>query len=355
MITRSDALNDALERLRDYCYLDAPGFASHGPMGAETLSHLGHDDLVADWVESYRQRYDPLTPPPAKDRLTGRDENALRSALGDAARISDWATMFREELWNRPWQDVVTQWAPSLLAGYGGALTHGLIRTAHAVRALPTEGLPSALLLDELARGLALWAATFKPLPGRPQLRGSLTLAEAVARLPRPAEPWPIFEAGTFSRIDELTEFPAVLDMLGPPLSAVDGSDSLSALSVQFCRLILAHPEVFAIPLVHTVTPIAAARTLMPYLPAVSIEQLYAQLWKVGAAITVAFTPAQSEHTTQPSADPGTPDELLAIATAHQDPHVLKFSEACAREYSLNPDPAYLLAARHVAGQVPAW
>jgi hypothetical protein len=93
----------------------------------------------------------------------------------------------------------------------------------------------------------------------------------------------------------------------------------------------------------------------MPYLPAVSIEQLYAQLWKVGAAITVAFTPAQSEHTMQSTADPGTPDELLAIATAHQDPHVLKFSEACAREYSLNPDPAYLLAARHVAGQVPAW
>jgi hypothetical protein len=45
MITRSDALNDALERLQGHAYLDAPGFACHGPMGAETLSTLGHKNL----------------------------------------------------------------------------------------------------------------------------------------------------------------------------------------------------------------------------------------------------------------------------------------------------------------------
>ena len=158
MITRSDAVNEALERLEDYAYLDAPGFACHGPMGAETLSHLGHDDLVAGWVDGYRKRYDPLPAPPARDRLDASDNRALCSALGDASRLSDWAAMFREELWNRPWPDVVRHWAPQLLAGYGGALTHGLIRTAHAVRALPARGTPSTLMLDEVARGLALWA-----------------------------------------------------------------------------------------------------------------------------------------------------------------------------------------------------
>jgi hypothetical protein len=52
---------------------------------------------------------------------------------------------------------------------------------------------------------------------------------------------------------------------------------------------------------------------------------------------------------------PDSLDELLARAFAHQDPHVLKFSEACAREHAHNPDAVYLLAARHVLDQLQAW
>jgi hypothetical protein len=352
MLTRTDALNDALERLRGYAYLDAPGFACHGPMGAETLSTLGHHHLVAGWVDAYRTRFEPLPAPPEHDRLDPNDAAAWRSALGDVFRISDWAAMFREELWDRPWQNVVRHWAPLLLAGYGGALTHGLIRTAHAVRALPTQGSPSTLLLDELARGLALWAATFKPLPARADLCGPVSLAEALARLPRPDRPWPVLEAGTLSRIDELEGFPQAVEALGPPPPA---NDALSVLSAQFCRMILAHPDAFAVPLVHTVTPIAAARTLLRHLPTVSIDDLYAQLWQVGAAITVSFTPAGDTATDDRRTDPSRPDDLLAMAVEHQDPHVLKFSEACAREYALNPDPVYLLAADHVRSQLKPW
>jgi hypothetical protein len=352
MITRSDAINEALERLQDYTYLDAPGFACHGPMGAETLSHLGHDDLVAGWVEGYRKRYDPLPAPPGRDRLDASDGNALSSAVGDASRLSDWAAMFREELWNRQWQDVVRRWAPELLAGYGGALTHGLIRTAHAVRALPANGTPSTLMLDELARGLALWAGTFKVLPGTPRSRGPLTLSEATAGLPRPLEPWPIFEAGTFAHIDELEGFPEAIEALGPPSA---GSDPLGALSAQFCNVILANPAVFAVPLVHTATPVAAVRTLLPFLPAVSLNDLYTHLWQVGAAITVSFTPPGGARAPDRDSDPPNPDELRARAVAHQDPHALKFSEACVREHALNPDPVYLLAARHVLGQLKPW
>ena len=39
--TRTDTLNDALERLADYAFVDGGGFACHGPMGAEALSALG--------------------------------------------------------------------------------------------------------------------------------------------------------------------------------------------------------------------------------------------------------------------------------------------------------------------------
>jgi hypothetical protein len=352
MINRSDALNDALEHLEGFAYLDEPGIASHGSMGAETLSTLGHNDLIASWVEQYRKRHQPLPAPPQHNPVAPADELAVRSALGDASRLSDWAAMFRSQFWDGPWQEVVKQWAPRLLAGYGGALTHGLIRTAHAVRALSTEAFPSGVMLDELAHGLALWAATFKLVPGRAEGRGVLTLSKAIERLPRPTVPWPFLEAGTLSHIPELEGFTQAVDALGPPLSS---DEALTALSAQFCAVIVAHPDVLAIPLVHTITPITAARTLLPYLPDVSVEQLYGQLWKVGAAITVSFTPAGNGQPVKVERDPGSPDELLARAVAHQDPHVLKFSEACAREYALNPDPLYLLAARHVIDQLQAW
>jgi hypothetical protein len=207
-------------------------------------------------------------------------------------------------------------------------------------------------MLDELARGLALWAGAYKVLPGTPRSDGPRTPSEAIARLPRPPDPWPIFEAGTFVHIDELDGFAQAIEALGPPSPA---GDPLGALSAQFCDMILANPGVFAVPLVHTVTPIAAARTLLPYLRAVSINDLYAQLWQVGAGITVSFTPPGGTRATDPDAEPPIPDALLAKAVAHQDPHALKFSEACVREHALNPDPIYLLAARHVLGQLKPW
>jgi len=40
-------------------------------------------------------------------------------------------------------------------------------------------------------------------------------------------------------------------------------------------------------------------------------------------------------------------DALIDMAVANGDEHVIKFTEACLREYNLNPSPAYLAAARH--------
>jgi hypothetical protein len=206
-------------------------------------------------------------------------------------------------------------------------------------------------MIDELAHALALWAASFKILPGRPQLVGPLPLGLASERLPRPKPPWPLVEAGSFLHLHELEAFGPAVEALGP-LDLTE--DPLGALSAQFCRVILMHPEAIAVPLVHTVTPIAAVRTLRPYLVDLPTDQLYAHLWHVGAAITVAFT-SETARPVSSELDPGALSELLARAVAHQDPHVLKFSEACAREYTLRPDPIYLAAIGHVLGHVPGW
>lgn len=47
--------------------------------------------------------------------------------------------------------------------------------------------------------------------------------------------------------------------------------------------------------------------------------------------------------------------ETSARAVEHQDPHVVKFTEACAREYALRPDPVYPLAVKSVLERTPAW
>jgi hypothetical protein len=350
--TRSDALHDALERLQGYTYFDAPGFACHGTMGAETLSALGYDELVPSWVERYKARHEPLPRPPRQERLT-TEERSWRPALGDPARVTDWADLFLEELGTRPWQDVVARWVPVLLPGYGGALTHGLLRAAHAVRAIRVDQPLSLPMATELASGLALWAASFRRLPGTPSLRGTRSLHDAIVELPRPPQPWTLFEAGTFARMAEIDDFPSVVECLGPA-EGVD--DALGALTSTFCDVVVSYPEVPALPLVHTVTPASALRALLPFVPDLSVDAVYAQLWHVNAAIVTAFTPARRGAGPLPSCEEElTPTDLIARAVQHGDVHVLKLTDACVREHARRPDGAYLRAARHLLDQLAPW
>jgi hypothetical protein len=346
--SRQDALNDALERLEGYEFLDLPGpFACHGPMGAEALSTLGHDDLVGEWVELYKSRHERLDPFPTAEKIDPSDEASWRSALGQVFRAKDFAAMFVEELNQGHWQDVLRRWLPRLFEGSAGGLSHGIIRTSHAVRALPEDAAPSRPALDELAMALGLWAAVSTPLPGRVELKGSLGLREAIAALPRPTPPWAPMEAGTFSRMGELQGFPeAVAALERPPAT----QDALSDLSAAFCWLLVGAPDVDPIPLVHTVTPIGATRILLPYLPELSVEAAYAHLWQACAAIVCGFTPAsvgrklETYHLDNIVAT----DELVSRAVEHRDPHVLKFTEVCISEHRRRSDPIYLIAAEQV-------
>ena len=231
---------------------------------------------------------------------------------------------------------------------------HGLLRTAHSVRALPSEGDAPSVLLDEAASGLALWAATFKPLPGHPGLHGTLDLPIAIAKLPRPNPPWSMFEAGGFARLDELPTFPGAVEALGPP-DSIDAA--LSDLTAAFCRTLVLHPDVFPLALVHTITPAAAMRTLLPHVPEITVHAAYAQLWHTSAAIITGFTTHATPiaPSSLPSMPVPHPDEIVARAVEHCDSHALKFADACVQEHRLRPDPAYLVAATHVLEQLPAW
>ncbi|MBT2382151.1 questin oxidase family protein [Streptomyces sp. ISL-11] len=341
-----DALNDALERLDDLGYERGGGadLANHGPMGAETLATLGHGDEVAGWVERYRTAMPHHDVPAPRFALDPDDETSWRPALGDFSRAGDWERLFHRELTDAAWRDVLVRWWPRLLPGLLAGLTHGLIRTAHAVRSLAAADEPTPHQLTELSRGLAYWAARFAHLPGEVRMSGHHDLAGAIAALPRtpfPGERGRAEAARRLARPDGLAGWPHALDSLAPARTQW----LLSEMTTEFAGVYLGHPEVFPIPLVHGVTAPAAVRLVLPHLPEPLHEPTLAALWHVHAALLLAFTGDRAGEATAAAeaAETELPPfgELAARAVAHGDEHVLKFTEACAREHALRPDPRY--------------
>jgi hypothetical protein len=343
MTRYGDAVNDALDRLDDLGFEWGENLTvvNHGPMGAETMAILGFPEQVAGWADAYHRHPHHERPAP-RFALDAADETSWRPALGAFSRAGDWEQLFRRELAEAPWREVLARWWPRLLPGLLAGLTHGAIRTAHAVRSLSvaeTTGGPTSQQVEELARGLAYWAARFQGLPGSATLNGTMTVAEAVARLPRPPGP------ATFDgRIGGLGEFPGYDEALGA-LAPAAVQPLLSTMTSTFAGIYLAHPEVFPVPLIHAVTAPAAVRIVLPHLPVELHEPSVAALWQVHTALMLIFTSSlggEGEALARAAdVEPPSWPELAARAVENGDEHVMKFTEACWREYGLRPDPRF--------------
>jgi hypothetical protein len=173
-----NSMDEALERLRGTgTEVAGGGDPNHGPMAAEALVALERDDVVGNWVDRYRQRLDLM--PAAASPVTA---DTWREALGDIRRTPDWVAFFRAQLAEGPWQVVFTDWIGRLLPGAISAGQHGLIRTAHAIRAL--EDAETPLRVEELGVALAFWAAYYRRLPGVPRFAGELDFEHALGEVP---------------------------------------------------------------------------------------------------------------------------------------------------------------------------
>lgn len=360
-ISYGDAMTDALDRLDDLGYERAgqADLASHGPMGAEVLAVLGHGDAIPAWVAAYRAAMPNHDRPSRRFDLDPTDESAWRPALGAIDRVGDWEHLFLRELAQAPWREVLVRWWPRLLPGLMSRLTHGAIRTAHAVRGVAAGGAaPSPQQLTELARGLAYWAARFTPLPGTPRLEGHHDVATAVAALPRtpldPTAPPATLLQERLRRLDGQADYHDALTAL----RADQAQSLLSDMTAQFAGLCLVHTDYPPIPLIHAVTAPAAIRLVLPYLPAELHLPSVAAMWQIHAAILLIFTGSDhGEQTARAKAadtEVRSIDELISRAVEHGDEHVLKFTEACLREHALRPDPRYLAAAQAAPGRIRA-
>jgi hypothetical protein len=338
----ADAMGDAYQRLAGLGYeRGANDFANHGPMGAEAMCTLGFGDQIPSWIERYKRRVAHHDPPRPRFGLDASDETSWREALGRFERVGDWEELFARQLTEEPWREVLSRWWPRLLPGLLAGLTHGLIRTAHAVRCLSATEQPQNLALQELSRGLAYWAARYRRLPGTVVLKGENSVAEAVPAIARLAPDRP---ANPGARVGVLAHDPGYEQALSA-LSFLAAPRRLSEMTTTFAGVYLAHPEVPPVPLIHGVTAPAAMRLVLGQIPDQLHATSVAAMWQTHVALLLMFTSSpggerESLHHASAATAPSWQD-LFERALASGDEHAIKFTEACYRENALQPDPRF--------------
>lgn len=321
------------------------GNANHGPMAGEALFALHRPEAVLPWVENYRTRLNdrpqPTLPIPRGD---------WREHLGSRERLGDWIDFFENELKEMPWQEALRLWVPRLAPAVMSAATHGLIRTAHAARSLATGETPQRR--HELAQGLGYWAARYYTLPGSPS-------GDNAGNTPRAALDYVIrlhdldFDgSGQISEqirgLESHPEFEPAIDFAD---ASGDVSRFISVLTESFAGVYLANPRNL-IAFVHTVTAPSSLRLLTPYLDEADARQAASYAWQACAAIYSWYSTASVPDDGSFGTPPEGRDELIDRAVAAGGAHSIKFTEACLREYALNPSPVYLVAARDSSERV---
>jgi hypothetical protein len=344
-------MSETIDRALDILHRTGPefgdGLSNHGPMVAEALVALGRPEAVLDWVDGYRTR---LQDPPGSQRAIAA--TAWRAALGDFERAGDWVAFFDRELADAPWQDVVRAWAPRLGPGLMAGATHGLIRTAHAVRSLAAGETPQRI--HELAQGLGYWAARFQTLPGDPSGRDAgYSPAQAIEHVERLHGPGFRARGLIFEQVKGLDEEPSFASVIDLVSTEGDLLAFVSALTETFARIYLAN-QAHLIAFVHAVTAPSALRLLAPYLTDGDARLAARYAWQACAAI-YAWYDTSSPSSSPPAAEPVEPiDGLIDRAVATAGVHTIKFVEVCLREYRANPKPIYLAAAWDACERVGA-
>lgn len=339
-----DALDDALERLADTAPEYAGGLANHGPMAAEALVVMGRADAVAPFVDRYRRALDPAPP---RGRVLGRDQWA--AALGAPDRFADFVATFERELQSRPVAEVVGEWVPRLSPGSIGAAGHGVIRTAHARRAVAAAD--TAARRRELAQGLAYWSATYTELPGPPALIGSGTVAAQLGALPHlgPQGSGGRLITDRVRHVDDHAEaFEAVVVGLAAPADPLIALDAVAAggASAYVHNAAAGH----AVALVHAVTIPMAFELLLDDVAVDERAGVFGYAWQAAAALHVCFAEDRG-HVGEADLDTRLPypEDLVDAAVASGDEHAVKLAEAALRAYRRGGDPVLLAAAADAA------
>lgn len=338
-------LDEVLERFHMTALEYGQGLSNHGPMAAEALVELGHSSLLTGLVDLYAPRLPPFEP----GASLGTSERS--AALGDTARSSDWVATFEAELAADDWREVLGRALTELAPGAFAAAAHGLLRVAHAARALEREVTP--VRLRELAFGLGYWAGSYQELPGAAGARGDRdAVAVFQAFEPVPAElrtPGLFFDA-----VKVLDDYAPYIDAVeSADLSACSSSVFISALCEQGARLYLANPQA-RVAYAHVVTAPSALRLVLDYadestrtvLGGAAYQTVLA-LHAVSATSAAAGSEVEVDEEVQRITDDLAEVRYRAACSLRE--HSIKLTEACLREHAISNSAIFRQAAADAA------
>ena len=332
-----DEMDEALEMLAPYGASFRGGLSNHGPMTAEALISIGHQDAVIGWVGSYLRRLEE------RPKASARIEAAQwEEALGKRSRSGDWHVLFSSELAESPWQKVVGRWVPRLAPGTAAAGLHSVIRVGHAVGSLTIK--ENALRLDELARALAYWAAEFMPLPGEFTEAGKLAPSAAVGQIE--ALPDEFRQSGGLitTQLGELVgfePFTKAIDLVDP---ASGSPDFMAELVATFAGTLF-NTTSNSFDFLHAVTGAAAVAEFLPHVEKEHRDVVKAYTWQATAGIFARYSQPGLVAKVDLNATKFDAERMAKLAVESGDEHTIKLTAACQREWLRNPDPRLLAAA----------
>jgi len=249
---------------------------------------MGHDDQVEGWAQWF---VDAVGPAPEAVDPNRRAQFDWRAELGVYERLPEWLGFYDRLLEDSPWPSVVEVWVPRLMPGLATVLFHGVIRTAHAVRAVNTADTEPRRA--ELARSLAYWSARFRP-------------GEDVA----PDEDFQHVRAGAVE-------------------SAADGASRYAT-----------RRSIFNL---HGVTGAMAVNILLDHLSPTAASDALRQLQAEHAAMY------RGVAASVPEGDLAWDDEWINAAAQSRDAHQVKLVEACHRAFEASGDLRFPMAAEVVS------
>lgn len=320
-------IDDALTRIHETAAENERGFTSHAPMVVDTLVALRREDHIERFLDAYLPDF-----PKAEPAASTQPETPRPPWSGVLDPGADW---------RGPLDHALCEMAPTLFA----AATHGLLRVAHAVRGLARRD--TAVRRRELALAFEYWQRSAATLPGTPgAARGAhadaATLVGALEVVPDDERTYGLFTESVGALGDHAPFIDAVERLIVPDVVT---SEHVSGLTGAMLEPYFESP-LLRIAYVHTITAPSSLRLLAAHVRPQTLRALYGYGFQAVAALhSVSRLP--TEHPIAP-ATRALADDAEALATRAADTleeHVIKFTEACAREHEASGDERFRLAA----------
>jgi hypothetical protein len=292
-----DLYDSELQRLVGFGAEYGGGLSSHGPMALDSLASLGLPDSFGPYVSEVLKKLEPTD-----------------DVYGD---LIDWQSQLRDQL-------------PLLVHKAGSQAGHGLLRVAHAARALGRH--ESEIRRRELTAALSYWPQGVA-LRSPESLGGTLELSELLAELPRltsAQRPEGLLVHALRMAMGE----PGVLDLVAAGRPADDIFGAFDQLALAACAAQMRNTGLNNFALLHGVTVSMMAGELLPFLDEVGKRRLESAVVGFVVAAVVAYDDNSVSPET-PTIEPGSEltllSELAQTAAAGLDDHDIKFADACAR------------------------